>query len=91
MSYPYFQYQTELAIGGFLGVLVIMTNQMLILFAIFLDSAYNLEDQTAGAIEGYKTMAAFFFLLFADYLLFVILLGTFKSVIISDGKQFFCA
>ena len=61
---------------------------MLILFAIFIDYAYNDPNQTPGAIKIYKTMAAFFFLLFGNYLLFVILLGSFKSVIIVDSKRF---
>ena len=69
-----------------MGVLIIMTNQMLILFAIFVDYAYNAEDQTEGAVKTYEAMAAFFFLLFADYLLFLILLGAFKNVIVADGK-----
>lgn len=80
------QYQTDLAIGAFMGVLIVMTNQMLIMFTIFVDVAYNAEDQTAGAVKIYETMAAFFFLLFADYFLFVILLGTFKGVIVENGK-----
>jgi hypothetical protein len=79
------KYQTDLAIGAFMGVLIVMTNQMLILFVIFLDYAYNAEDQTTGAIKIYESMAAFFFLLFADYFLFVILLGAFKNVIVADG------
>lgn len=74
-----------MAIGAFMGVLVVMTNQMLIMFAVFVDYAYNAEDQTEGAVKTYEAMAAFFFLLFADYFLFVLLLGAFKSVIVADG------
>lgn len=79
------QYQTDLAIGAFIGVLVVMTNQMLILFAIFVDYAYNAENQSEGDVKTYEAMAAFFFLLFADYFLFVVLLGAFKSVIVENG------
>lgn len=74
-----------------MGVLIVMTNQMLIMFTIFIDYAYNADDQTDGAIQTYETMAAFFFLLFADYFLFVVLLGAFKGVIVSDGKLRFVA
>ena len=79
------QYQTDLAIGAFVGVLVVMINQLLILFAVFVDYSENLEDRTQGQTDQYQTLAAFFFLLFANYFLFVLLLGTFKSVIVSNG------
>jgi hypothetical protein len=75
-----------MAIGGFLGVIIIMSQQMLILFAMFVDNAYNGTNQTDGAVEMYKACAGFFFMLFAIYSVFCILLGSFKNVIVTEGK-----
>ncbi len=86
LTRSYFQYQTNLAIGGFMGVIVVMTNQCLILFAIFVDQSQTTSN-TAAATQIYQGMAAFFFLLAAIYGLFCVLLGAFKDVIVQPGTS----
>lgn len=81
------KYQTNLAIGGFMGVIVVMTNQCLILFAIFVDQSQTTSN-TAAATQIYQGMAAFFFLLSAIYGLFCVLLGSFKDVIVQPEEDF---
>ena len=68
-----------------MGVIVVMTNQCLILFAIFVDQSQTTSN-TAAATQIYQGMAAFFFLLSAIYGLFCVLLGSFKDVIVQPGN-----
>ena len=64
-----------------------MTQQMLILFAIFVDRAgkapTGIADQQTQAVQA---MAVFSFFLFLIYGFFGTLLATFRNSIIEDGK-----
>ena len=70
-----------------MGVILVMTNQCLMLFGLFLDQA-TAVDNTLAQSQLYQGMAAFFFILCGIYLLFSILLGVFKDVIIEPGESF---
>jgi len=58
------RFQTPLAIGYFLGIIFIMTQQMLIIFAIFVDHAQTITDQTTQAKQAQNAMASFSFFIF---------------------------
>lgn len=77
------QYKDPLSIGFFLGVVFIMTNQMLILFGIFVDRAINGHSPLA-VTQSQQAMAVFAFFLFFVYGLFTILLAVFRNQVISQ-------
>lgn len=77
------KFQTALFIGLFLGVIFIMSHQMLILFVIYADFAKSSEDgPEVRAAE--RAMAAFSFFLFLLYSVFGTLLATFRNDIIAE-------
>jgi hypothetical protein len=74
------RYKSSLAIGFFLGVIFIMTNQMLILFAIFADHASTSRRPAEEA------MAVFCFFLFLVYAVFGSMLAVFrKDIIVNEN------
>lgn len=77
------RYQTALSIGFLLGVIFIMTQQMLIIFAIFADRA---QDQSASTtqIQSVEAMAVFAFFLFFIYAVFGSMLAVFRDDIIKQ-------
>ena len=62
----------------FLGVVAMMSQQCLILFAVF--------ARTDGS-DADKAAAAFLFLLFVVYGVFGLLLGTFRNKILQDDSE----
>lgn len=85
------KYQTPLMVGGFLGVIFIMTNQMLILFVLFADYAKNstatVAAQSSDVQATERAMSAFSFFLFIVYGLFGSLLAIFRSDIIKNAED----
>ena len=82
---------TQLSIGFFLGVLFIMVQQMLILFAIFVDRS-KIPGQAAGVVSSQQAMATFSFFLFLVYAFFGSLLGVFREDLLKkddgmDGEE----
>ncbi|CAM9501467.1 unnamed protein product [Phaeothamnion confervicola] len=75
------KYRTALAVGFFLGVVVIMSQQMLILFAIFVDHA---KDSSGDQQHSYRAFSAFAFFLFIVYGIFAWMLAVFREDIIAD-------
>ena len=69
---------TPLSIGFFLGVLFIMVQQMLILFAIFVERS-KIPGQSAGVVSSQQAMATFSFFLFLIYTFFGSLLGVYRD------------
>jgi len=78
------RFQTPLAIGYFLGVIFIMTQQMLIIFAIFVDHARAVKNQTLQAVQAQNAMASFSFFLFVVYAIFGTMLAVFRNDIIKE-------
>ena len=77
------KYRTSLAVGFFLGVMAITSQQMLILFAIFVGRADDAENDSERSAD--RAFAAFCFILFVVYTLFTLLLATFRQDIISES------
>ena len=82
------QYQTALAIGFLLGVIFIMTQQMLIIFAIFTERS-KLPDETPTVVASQQAMAVFSFFLFLVYAAFGSMLAVFRNEIIKEGMWCF--
>lgn len=78
------QYQSGLAIGIFSGVVLVMSSQMLIVFALFVDRIQNGHDGNNKPVE--KAMAVLAFLLFVAYGLFGVLLIIFRKDIVKEGR-----
>lgn len=76
---------TPLSIGFFLGVLFIMVQQMLILFAIFVERA-KIPGQSAGVVSSQQAMATFSFFLFLVYTFFGSLLGVFRDDVLKKDE-----
>ena len=75
--------QAPLSRGFLLSILFIMTNQLLILFAIFADHAAKAPD---GILKQADTaMAVFSFFLFLVYGGFTMMLAAFRADIIKEG------
>ena len=77
------RYQTPIAVGFFLGVVVIMSNQCLILTAVFGEESSNKSlnpdgDPASGAF------ATFSFFLFVVYAVFAGMLAVFRDDLIHD-------
>ena len=64
-----------------------MSNQMLIVFAIFADRIENGHDGKNVSVE--KAMAVFAFLLFVTYGSFAALLMIFQGDIVKDGENYY--
>ncbi len=78
----YLQFQTALAVGFFLGVVVMMSMQMFMLFVIFIGEADNTEGDDSLK-SSYQAAAAFSFLLFMSYLAFGLVLARYRSEVVT--------
>ena len=76
-----------MSIGFLLGVVFVMANQMLILFAIFTDRAnrVGLADG-AAQLQAQHSMAVFSFFLFVTYSFFGSVLAIFRYEIVKAGE-----
>ncbi|GMH88173.1 hypothetical protein TL16_g11081 [Triparma laevis f. inornata] len=72
------RYQTPLALGFFLGAVVVMANQCLILTAIFGEESEKNNDKAAG------TFATFSFFLFCVYSIFAGMLAIFRADLVQE-------
>ena len=73
-------------IGGFLGVIFVMCQQMLIVFTFFADIAGKAQSTPVDQVtQAEQAMAVFAFFLFLIYGFFGLLLGVFRDDIIVDG------
>jgi hypothetical protein len=75
-----------MAIGFFIGTVFILCQQMLIIFAIFIEKS---KDSSLPSIEiqVFQAMAAFAFLLFFSFSTFGILLTVFRDDIIKSKSS----
>ena len=79
------RFQSAISIGFFLGVVFVMSNQMLILFAIFAE-----RSQVIGATAGkevqqaQQAMAVFSFFLWLVYGFFGLVLGIFRNDVVKE-------
>jgi hypothetical protein len=73
------RYQTPLALGFFLGAVVVIANQLLILTAIF--GAEN--DMRSDDASGW--FASFCFILFVIYVVFGLMLAVFRADLVQDN------
>lgn len=76
---------TPLVIGAILGIIFIMCQQMLIIFAIFVDRS-KIPGESPTVIASQQAVAVFAFFLFLVYAAFGALLATFRDVGLSKGK-----
>jgi cytochrome bd-type quinol oxidase subunit 2 len=76
-------FQTALSIGFLLGVIFIMTQQMLIIFAIFAELAGQGDNSTAQT-SSQEAMAVFAFFLFVVYSAFGSMLAVFRNDVIKE-------
>ena len=74
---------TPLSIGVFLGVLFVMVQQMLILFAIFVERS-KIPGQPDSVVSSQQAMATFSFFLFLVYLFFGSLLSVFRDDVLKQ-------
>ena len=74
-----------MAIGFLLGIVFIMTQQMLILFAIFVERA-QLPKQSKTFTGSQQAMAIFAWFLFLIYAAFGLMLAIFRDDVIKEGK-----
>lgn len=87
------RYQTALSIGFLIGIIFIMTQQMLILFAVFADQANN-SGNTLVETQSQEAMAVFAFFLFLVYAAFGSMLSVFRQDVIkqdvpqNDGMEY---
>jgi len=87
-SFKYFgQFRTSIAIGFLLGVIFILSNQMLILFAFFVDRAHRKKNNSMSHSEAEKAFAAFSFMIFVIYTIFGIMLAVFRIEVIKQGEM----
>lgn len=83
--------QTAMAIGFFLGLVFVLCQQLLIIFAVFVEQS-QLPDQSTMDIQAYNALASFSFLLFIIYSTFGILLAVFRDDIIKvDNDGYYSA
>ena len=81
------QFKTAFPMGALLGVVFVMSNQMLILFVIFADHAIS-HESPLPIKQAEQAMAVFSFFLFFVYAFFGIILAVFRNeVITDDGKR----
>ena len=75
-----------MSIGFFLGVVFVMSNQMLILFAIFADRAHQVGAADGTSVQqAQQAMAVFSFFLFVVYGFFGGVLAIFRNDVVKDG------
>lgn len=77
------KYQTALAIGFLLGIIFVMTQQMLIIFAIFTERS-KIPGETQPVVASQQAMAVFSFFLFIVYAAFGSMLAVFRNEIIKE-------
>jgi lysylphosphatidylglycerol synthetase-like protein (DUF2156 family) len=77
------RYQTSLSIGFLLGVIFIMTQQMLIVFAFFAEQAKD-PTNTTDVTMAQQAMAVFSFFIFIVYAGFGTMLAVFRNDIIKE-------
>lgn len=75
-----------MAIGFLLGIVFIMTQQMLILFAIFVERA-QLPKQSQTFTGSQQAMAVFAWFLFLIYTAFGLMLAIFRDDVIKEGRE----
>jgi len=82
------RFQSALSIGFFLGVVFVMTNQMLILFAFFAERS-KVVGATAGpqVQQAQQAMAVFSFFLFLVYGFFGLVLGIFRNEVVKQESM----
>jgi len=80
-SFTLNRYRKALSIGLFLGIVFIMTQQMLILFALFVERS-QLSGNTSSITQSQQAMATFAFFLFLVYGAFGSMLAVFRHEII---------
>ena len=86
------QFQAATSIGFFLGVVFVMANQMLILFAIFADRAHHVGlADGVSQLQAQQAMAVFSFFLFVVYGFFGSVLAIFRNEIVKQGKYLLIA
>jgi cytochrome bd-type quinol oxidase subunit 2 len=76
-------YQTALSIGFLLGIIFIMTQQMLIIFAIFVELSGS-SGNTPAQTSSQEAMAVFAFFLFIVYAAFGLMLAVFRNDVIKE-------
>lgn len=81
------RYQTPIAIGLLLGIIFILTQQMLIIFAFFVELSQDPSNSDSLRMTQ-EAMAVFAFFLFFIYSVFGSLLSIFKNDIIKEETQF---
>lgn len=75
-----------MAVGVFLGVIFIMINQMLILFAFFVERS-QVAGQALTIVQSQQAMAVFAFFLFITYSIFGLQLFAFRNDIMETSQQ----
>ena len=78
------KYQTSMAIGFFLGVVLVMSQQMLIIGAIFGGEASAKEGADDDEANADSAMSVFAFFLGTVYSVFAVLLAVFRNDLIRD-------
>ena len=78
---------TPLAIGGLLGVTFIGCQQMLIIFAIFVERSHSATDPNSAKALMQRAMAIFSFFVFIVWGIFGILLAVYRSDVIKDVSR----
>eukprot|EP00607_Mallomonas_marina_P008017 CAMPEP_0182417428 /NCGR_PEP_ID=MMETSP1167-20130531/1913_1 /TAXON_ID=2988 /ORGANISM="Mallomonas Sp, Strain CCMP3275" /LENGTH=159 /DNA_ID=CAMNT_0024591007 /DNA_START=177 /DNA_END=656 /DNA_ORIENTATION=- len=79
------RFPTSIAIGFLLGIFFILSNQMLIVFAIFIYHAKS-EAIDKDIKQGDNAFAAFSFMLFIVYMVFGTMLAVFRKDVIQEAK-----
>jgi hypothetical protein len=79
------RFQSAISIGFFLGVVFVMSNQMLILFAIFAERSQTIGS-TAGkdVQQAQQAMAVFSFFLWMVYGFFGLVLAIFRNDVVKE-------
>lgn len=77
-----------MSIGLFLGIVFVLSQQMLILFAILLEQS-NVPNQATEDTQSYLSIAAFSFLLFLSLATFATFLAVFRDDVISKMLLFY--
>lgn len=75
-----------MAIGFLLGLVFIMTQQMLILFAIFVERS-QIPNETKTFTGSQQAMAIFAWFLFLIYAAFGLMLAVFRDDVIKEGRR----
>ncbi|CAM9538021.1 unnamed protein product [Sphacelaria rigidula] len=78
------KYRTSLAVGFFLGVVMIMSQTMLVLFAVFAGRASTSADDDEKPAD--RAFASFCFFLWIVYTAFAGMLAVFREDIIMDDS-----